>query len=147
MTRQLASRFSPPSHPVQAGQAYLITLVTRHQIPFFSDHFQASRVAREISELARQGCCHNWCYVVMPDHCQWMLTLEDASSLAHVVRLMTGKTSRLAAVPLWQRGFTQQVLRQDQDLLPTARHVIAAPLRAGLVSRVGDYPYWNAAWL
>jgi hypothetical protein len=28
-----------------------------------------------------------------------------------------------------------------------ARYIVANPLRAGLVSRVGHYPFWNAVWL
>jgi len=28
-----------------------------------------------------------------------------------------------------------------------ARYIVANPLRAGLVSRVGDYPLWDACWL
>lgn len=32
-------------------------------------------------------------------------------------------------------------------MLAVARYIIANPIRAKLVRRVGDYPYWNAAWL
>jgi hypothetical protein len=28
-----------------------------------------------------------------------------------------------------------------------ARYVVANPLRAGLVKRLGDYPLWDAIWL
>jgi hypothetical protein len=28
-----------------------------------------------------------------------------------------------------------------------ARYIIANPLRAGLVDRIGDYPLWDAMWL
>ncbi|MEQ7866160.1 transposase, partial [Xanthomonas sp. WHRI 8393] len=33
------------------------------------------------------------------------------------------------------------------DLRLAARYLIANPLRAGLVERVGDYPFWDAIWL
>jgi len=29
----------------------------------------------------------------------------------------------------------------------TARYIVANPLRAGLVERLGDYPLWDAVWL
>ena len=32
-------------------------------------------------------------------------------------------------------------------LRDVARYIVANPLRAGLVERVGDYPYWDAVWL
>ncbi|ELQ10491.1 hypothetical protein A986_22350 [Pseudomonas fluorescens BRIP34879] len=40
-----------------------------------------------------------------------------------------------------------QAQRQQDDLVKTARHVVANPLRAGLVDRIGDYPLWDAVWL
>lgn len=132
------------SHPYQA---YLVTVVTRHRQTFFNDHKMARGVARTISELESLGACHNWCYVVMPDHIHWMFSLRDTHTLGQTVRMLKGKTSRLAGVTLWQRSFHDHALRNDEDLLPTARYVIANPLRAGLVERVGDFPYWNAAWL
>ena len=35
----------------------------------------------------------------------------------------------------------------EPDELATARYVVANPLRAGLVTSIGDYPFWDAAWL
>ncbi len=32
-------------------------------------------------------------------------------------------------------------------MIDVARYIIANPLRAGLVGRVGDYPLWDAVWL
>ncbi len=131
----------------QPYQAYLITTVTRHRYPFFDDHHTARLVSRTLVELDAVGACHNWCYVVMPDHCHWMFSLKGTYSLSQTVRMLKGKTSRLAGMPLWQKGFHDHALRHERDLLPTARYVIANPLRAGLVERVGDFPYWDAAWL
>lgn len=37
---------------------------------------------------------------------------------------------------LWQPGYHDR-----------ARYLVAKPLRAGLTRDLGDYPYWNAAWL
>ncbi|MEO7253669.1 MAG: transposase, partial [Casimicrobium sp.] len=48
---------------------------------------------------------------------------------------------------LWQDGFHDRALRRDEDLLTIARYVVANPLRAGLVQRLGDYPFWDAIWL
>ena len=93
------------------------------------------------------GATHSWCYVVMPDHCHWLFSLKDQYSLAQTVRMFKGKCSRYVGINLWQKGFHDHALRSDSELLPMARYVIANPLRAGLVERVGDYPYWNAVWL
>jgi REP element-mobilizing transposase RayT len=47
----------------------------------------------------------------------------------------------------WEPGFHDHALRREEDLLGVARYIVANPLRAGLVRRLGDYPYWNAVWL
>ena len=31
--------------------------------------------------------------------------------------------------------------------MAAARHLVGLPLRTGLVKRLGDYAYWNTAWL
>lgn len=49
--------------------------------------------------------------------------------------------------PFWQKGFHDHALRKEEDLTATARYIVANPLRAGLVQRVGDYPHWDAIWL
>ena len=45
------------------------------------------------------------------------------------------------------RAFHDHALRANEDLRQAARYVIANPIRAGLVRRVGDYPFWNAIWV
>jgi len=48
---------------------------------------------------------------------------------------------------VWQPGFHDHALRKEEDVRAVARYVVANPLRAGLVQRIGDYPHWNAIWL
>ena len=55
-----------------------------------------------------------------------------------------GNASRAS---LWQAGFHDRAIRSDEDLLVVARYVVANPLRAKLVDRLGDYPFWNSVWL
>jgi REP element-mobilizing transposase RayT len=48
---------------------------------------------------------------------------------------------------LWQKSFHDHALRKEEDLLAIARYIVANPLRAGLVKKIGDYPLWDAIWL
>jgi REP element-mobilizing transposase RayT len=48
---------------------------------------------------------------------------------------------------LWQPGYHDHALRREEDLVATARYLVANPLRAGLVQHIGDYPLWDAVWL
>ena|SRR5690242_2443060 len=44
-------------------------------------------------------------------------------------------------------GYHDRALRREEDVVATARYVVMNPVRAGLVSRIGDYPHWNAIWV
>ena len=48
---------------------------------------------------------------------------------------------------LWQKGFYDHGLRSEEDVVAIARYIVANPIRAGMVARVGDYPFWNAVWI
>lgn len=47
----------------------------------------------------------------------------------------------------WQPAFHDHALRKDEDRINVARYIVANPLRAGLVERLGDYPHWDSIWL
>ena len=48
---------------------------------------------------------------------------------------------RRNATCLWQRGYFEHVLRDDEDTIGVARYIIENPVRAGLVTNPLDYPY------
>jgi len=91
-------------------------------------------------------------WVVMPDHLHWLMQLEDAS-LESLMRQVKSRSSKAVnersarTGQLWQAGFHDRALRKEEDLLASARYIVANPVRAGLVKRVGDYPLWDAVWL
>jgi len=92
-------------------------------------------------------------WVLMPDHAHWLLQLQGGETLATVVSRLKAASARSAnevlnrSGPLWQRAYHDRALRKDEQILAAARYLVANPLRAGLVRRLGDYPYWNAVWL
>jgi REP element-mobilizing transposase RayT len=93
-------------------------------------------------------------YVVMPDHFHWLLGLGSGFDLPRLMASLKGYTSRcigefvdLGGEPLWQEGYHDHALRQEEDMAGVARYIVANPLRAGLVERLGDYPLWDANWL
>ena len=137
----------------ERGRIYLVTTVTAGRAPLFADF----RVARAVVQVLRRsdeaGACRTLAYVLMPDHLHWLVELVEgdlsrvagqfkASAAAAVNReLGTAKVRR------WQRGFHDRALRREDDLVDLARYVVANPIRAGLVTRVGEYPHWDAVWL
>jgi len=76
----------------------------------------------------------------------WLLRLQQGSLSDSVGRIKSISAKRLGG-PIWQAGFHDRALRREEDLPSVARYVVANPLRAGLVTRVGLYPHWDAIWL
>jgi len=136
----------------EAGRVYLITTVTRGRERVFSDFQLARSAIGELRQGDSLGRCRTLAFVLMPDHLHWLLRIE-AGALSQADRLFKANSAKVvnrcrdtAGTPLWQHGFHDHALRREEDLVATARYIVANPL-AGLVARVGDYPHWDAAWL
>ena len=129
-----------------AGQIYMVTTVTKGRRPVFADFVTARMLIQTMRRDELIGSHSTLCYVVMPDHLHWLLQLQDESLSRLVGRIKSLSAKRLGR-PLWQRGFYDHALRQEEDIQDLARYIVANPLRAGLVSRIGDYPHWDAVWL
>ncbi|MBB3331019.1 REP element-mobilizing transposase RayT [Halomonas campaniensis] len=127
------------------GHFYHITIVTRRRHPFFQEFRCACAACRMFSSPAVNAHCTTQSFVVMPDHVHWLLQLHGDLSIA--VKLYKSRVSMAVGIPTWEDGFHDHALRQDEDIRRIARYIVANPLRAGLVKRVGDYPYWDAVWL
>ena len=92
-------------------------------------------------------------WVLMPDHAHWLLQLGENDTLANAVTRLKCASARSANRALgrsgavWGRAFHEHALRDERKLLATARYLVANPLRAGLVTKLGNYPFWNSIWL
>jgi len=143
----LKGRFS------EANRVYHITVCTENRQPWFRDYACGRVVVNQMYQIHQQQMLSSLAWVLMPDHLHWLLQLGQKQTLSHVIKLFKGRSA--AAVnqhlqrqgSLWQRGFHDHALRRDEDLQQVARYIIANPLRAGLVEKIGDYPLWDAIWL
>jgi len=92
-------------------------------------------------------------YVVMPDHMHWLMQLHRTGDLSTCVGNTKSYSARLIAGcrncrgGIWQRGFFDHAVRREQDLAAVARYIVANPLRAGLVEKIGDYALWDSVWM
>ena len=136
-----------------ANQVYLITTVTRDRFPRFSEWAAAAEASRVTVDASVLGQSRFLAWILMPDHFHGLLCLAEGADLGNVVRLFKGnvarRVNRATAMrgSLWESGFHDHAVRREEDLRAIARYVIANPVRAGLVKRAGDYPFWNAEWL
>ncbi|WP_026145349.1 REP-associated tyrosine transposase [Pseudomonas asplenii] len=144
--RLRTGRYSEP------GRAYLVTAVVHGRRPLFSDWILGRLLVAEMKRTHELGLVTSLAWVIMPDHFHWLFQLHH-TPLAQVVGCV--KSCSTLAINrateqhgrFWQSGYHDRAIRDGEDLRGAARYIIANPLRAGLVERVGDYPLWDAAWL
>jgi len=129
------------------GQIYHITTVTLGRAPVFSDLSNARLLINSLRQAQVRDEASTLAFVVMPDHLHWLMQLGEGRSLSRVVRAVKAVTSHKLGKGIWQKGFHDHALRSDEDLVDVARYIVANPLRAGSVERLGDYPHWDAVWL
>ena len=139
-------RFSEP------GRVYLLTAVLQAREPLLADLHLARLLVYELRGAHEQGLASFLAWVVMPDHLHWLLRLGDGNLDALMRRVKARSALAIShrrgrTGPLWQDGYHDHALRHEDDIKALARYVLANPLRAGLVERLGDYPLWDAVWL
>ncbi|MGI8561844.1 MAG: REP-associated tyrosine transposase [Luteimonas sp.] len=135
------------------AQPYLVTTICRNRHPWFRAFPCAVAVAAVLHETKLWRDSRLLCWVLMPDHLHVLVELgasEPLSKLMQRVKAVTARAANLASTrqgPIWMTGFHDRALRRHEDARAVARYVIANPLRAGLADSIGDYPYWDAAWI
>jgi len=140
-------RFSEP------GRAYLLTTTTHERTPVFNDWLLARLLINEMRQAHELKIVTSLAWVVMPDHFHWLVELGNIPVQALMQRIKSrsaiaiNKASTEHNGKLWQRGFNDRALRREEDLQSVVRYIVANPLRAELVKRIGDYPLWDSIWL
>ena len=139
-------RFSQPLH------YYVVTLVTYNRSCLFETLPNAQVVIKTMIDLEQEGFVKAICFTLMPDHLHWQFQLLSRCSLSDVIKRLKGRTTQQIKKgqileKVWQADFYDHQIRNDEDLIKQARYIVANPLRAGLVNKVGDYPYWNCIYL
>jgi REP element-mobilizing transposase RayT len=135
------------------NQVYLITTTTAKRQRFFDDFNAACAACRTFETHSLLGGARMLAWVLMPDHVHWLMQLGQNDDLGDVVaRLKSASARSVNRVlrregALWARAYHDHALRSDESVQEVARYIIGNPVRAGLVERVGDYPFWDAVWV
>ena len=135
------------------GQEYLVTTVTAGRKCIFLDIGSAMPVISTMTDCAVLEDATWLAWVLMPDHFHGLISLGEGGTLSDCMRRFKGRSARSwnremrSAGSLWESGFHDHALRSEDDRRAIARYIIGNPVRAGLVERVGDYPFWDAIWL
>lgn len=137
------------------GQMYHVTARAKTGSRVFVDPAAAFVICAAFHTVEAATDARLLAWVLMPDHAHWLVELGERDDLSRLVARLksasAGACNAASAVTsrtsVWQAGFHDRAVRRDEDVLAVARYVVANPLRAGLVERLGDYPWWNSVWL
>ena len=135
------------------GQIYLVTTTTLERQPFFTDFKAGQAAAQAFEDEAVLADARLLAWVLMPDHFHGLLQLGEKNRLQDIMnRLKSASARRVNRAlgregALWAKAYHDHALRREENLLETARYIVANSVRAGLVRNPGDYSFWNAIWL
>jgi len=126
--------------------AYFLTLCTHQRSPRFASAEVASPALTQFRESARVFAFEITAYCFMPDHAHILcVASSDASDLVSFVvdakQQSAYRFSKTVGGRLWQKGFYDHVLRDDQQMLAVVRYIVANPVRDGLANGIGEYPF------
>ncbi len=134
------------------GQEYFITGVVAGRRAVFSDFACARLMVASLRGIQQDGYGEWLAWVVMPDHFHGLFRLT-AGTLPESMQKLLGRSARVInrhleiSGRLWQPGYYDHALRQEDDRIAIARYIVANPLRKGLTGGLGDYPHWDSVWL
>jgi len=136
----------------QPNSIYLITSSTWKRASLFAQWPYAHAAVQAFTQKAVLKDAQLLCWVLMPNHAHWLLQLGQDRNLSSLVSAMKSASARAVrnagyADQVWVRAYHDRAIRREEDIVLAARYIAANPLRAGLVKRVGDYPFWNAVYL
>lgn len=137
----------------QPQRVYLITFTTQGRQPLFADFDLACVAVRALCEPANWQDARLLAWVLMPDHWHGLVELGHERQLSCLVQSLKARSSNRIRIahpssgPVWARSFHDRALRHEENLVTAARYLVVNPIRAGLASRIRDYPFWDAVWL
>ena len=125
---------------------YSLTFCTDRRQPFFTTQATVDLVLEQIVRAASEHEFAVIAYCFMPDHLHLLIegtsdTSDCEKFIARVKQDSGYYYARVHQSRLWQRYGFEHVLRDDELTLIVAKYILENPVRAGLVSRVEDYPF------
>jgi putative transposase len=134
------------AHSYIGQQRYFLTFCVRDRLSAFSDPQVAEQTLAQFRRTSALDHFAILAYCLMPDHIHLLVEgLSPDSDLTRFAKMAKQRSGSLYARTrhqrLWQPGYYDRVLRDDEDAREFARYVVNNPVRAGLVESPEDYPF------
>jgi putative transposase len=127
-------------------ERYFLTTCTAFRQPVLATTSVATEVVAQLLHNAAHFEFAVLAYCLMPDHLHALVEAQseraDFQGFVKRFKQMTGFRHRqLTTRSLWQPGFHERVLRNDEASPAVVRYILENPVRAGLAKVIGEYPF------
>jgi putative transposase len=133
-----------PSRASRPG-TFFVTTTTYNRRRLFQVPANADLFIETLQHYRRAGHYKLHAYVVMPDHVHFIMTPQMTVLERAVGFIKGGFSHRLASkMPVWQRGFTDHRIRDEEDMRVRRDYLHQNPVRANLVAAPELYLFSSA---
>jgi len=125
---------------------YFLTFCVRDRARLFDQEAIVNSALLQFRKTAALEQFSIIAYCFMPDHVHLRVEArDDRSDLKRFAKLAKQRSGAAHALAdggrLWQEGYYERILRDDDAPRDIARYIIANPVRAGLVTSPLEYPH------
>jgi putative transposase len=130
----------------------------RYSLTFCAAHkreaFTNPTIVTELVQHLMRTCDEQWfeliAYCFMPDHLHLLVQgAHQDSHLPTFCRLVRQRMAHAyagqAGARLWQPGYFERVLREEEQTDQCANYILSNPIRAGLALSI-EYPFSGGTW-
>jgi putative transposase len=146
----IPARRANPMDAVAGARTFFVTssILGKRQL------LQSERSARLFLDVLygyrKQGKFQVHEFVVMPDHLHVLIAVDTQMTIERAVQFIKGGFSFRARrelgiqAPVWQKGFCEVRIRDAEAYEQVCRYIRGNPVKRGLVSDAGQFPYSSA---
>ena len=127
-------------------QRYFLTICTAFRSGCFEEDCVVGDVHRQLQQSAAQFEMQITAYCYMPDHLHVLLkATSEQADFCELVRRFKQVSAfhykKSMGRALWQPGYHERILRDDELTEAVVRYILENPIRAGLTKCLGEYRF------
>jgi putative transposase len=127
-------------------QRYFLTICTAFRARTFEVAGTVERVHRQLQHCTALFDFEISAYCYMPDHLHALITAtSERADFCELVRRFKQVSAfyykKSTGRALWQPGYHERILRDDEGTEAVVRYILENPIRAGLTRGLGEYRF------
>lgn len=131
----------------ETNAAYFLTTNTENNIAVFRDprNCKILLVTLEYFKLVLDYRLYGFC--IMPEHLHLVIHPFGIYNFSYIIKMIKGSFTRKLnkasdkTGKIWQKGFYDELIRDELHLLRVLEYVHNNPMKAGLVTAPEEYPF------